>query len=294
MTDLLTTAALPDEDTTTVTLRPRYEGANIRTWIGFKHFQYLVEEAVLTWFRERGHGPSRLFHEYGLGLALVDSSIQLPAVLDMDDEVRATVTPAGPGRFAVRLVRVRDGVRVLRGRVRVALVRVADGSVPDELASLVAGSVPDDDAEPPAVGSAFTWSWRAPYFYCQFSDRVQHSGYVRAMEEVVDRFLADRGISVGRMLAERGWIPVVSRARLRMLADAWLEETVRTTFTVTEVVKERMFAARVDFAVCRDGDWVTTAQGDILHGYAVSRGPDAGRLAELDPGVVDALTGTSR
>ena len=56
---------------TALTCRPRYEGANIRTWIGFKHFMYLVEEAVLHWFRERGLGPQRLYHEYGLGLEIV-------------------------------------------------------------------------------------------------------------------------------------------------------------------------------------------------------------------------------
>ena len=32
---------------TVVHAYPAYEGANIRTWIGFKHFMYLVEQAVL-------------------------------------------------------------------------------------------------------------------------------------------------------------------------------------------------------------------------------------------------------
>ena len=43
-------------------MRPRYEGANICTWIGFKHVNYLVEEAVLAHFRSRrgaGRGAVR-------------------------------------------------------------------------------------------------------------------------------------------------------------------------------------------------------------------------------------------
>src|SRR5262249_51880992 len=77
---------------TALTCRPRYEGANIRTWIGFKQFMLLAEEAVLAWFRERGLGPQRLYHEHGLGLEIVDSSVQLPALLEVDDEVRAEVS----------------------------------------------------------------------------------------------------------------------------------------------------------------------------------------------------------
>ncbi len=291
------TQVLPAQ-ATTVTLRPRFEGANIRTWIGFKHFMYLAEEAVLAWFRERGAGPSRLYHDHGLGLVLTGSSAQLPAVLDLDDEVTAHVQPERDGRFAVRLT-ARAAVPVLRGTVSVALVRLPGLSTPDGAAVVpdgvpvvdavsgeVSGAVPADPA-----GTPFEWVWRAPYFYCQYSDRVQLSGYVRAMEEVVDRFLADRGISVGYLLRTRGWIPVVSRARVRMLGEALMEEDVRTTFTVTDILRGTMFDATVDFAVCRDGVWVPVAHGRILHGYAISRGPEAGRLAEFDAAVLAALSG---
>jgi trans-aconitate methyltransferase len=46
--------------TTSLVMRPRHEGANMRTWIGFKHFLYLAEEAVLHWFRDHGYGVQRL------------------------------------------------------------------------------------------------------------------------------------------------------------------------------------------------------------------------------------------
>jgi acyl-CoA thioesterase FadM len=291
--------------------RPRYEGANIRTWVGFKHFMYLVEEALLAWFRDQGHPAGQVFHRYGLGLEVVDSSVLLPAVLDVDDEVQAEVSELRPGRFAVRLrVNRGDGADtvVLRGKVTVALVVERDAAptepVPAELAGLVVPEVADERQDllvgpgeevgavlTAAGSSGFLWSWRIPYFYCHFSDRIQHSAYVRALEEVVDRFLADRDRSVGRMLAERAWIPVVSRARVRMLADAHMEEVVHTTFTVTDVFKATTYDARMDCYVRRGDRLVHTATARIMHGYANSRGESAGRLAELDPDTIAALTG---
>jgi acyl-CoA thioesterase FadM len=280
--------------------RPRYEGANIRTWIGFKHFMYLVEEAVLDWLRAYTPGARRLYHEHGLGVEIVDCSVLLPAVLEVDDEVRAQVTPVAPGRFTVTLHVSRDGreVPVLRGKVTIALVREADApayrpldGVPGaELLPTPVSELPPIEAET-ASQQAFRWSWQAPYFYCHFSDRVQHSGYVRALEEVVDRFLADRGISVRRLLDERGWIPVVSRARVRILAAAHMEEVVHTTFAVDDILRGTMFDGRMDCAVERGGATIPVATGRILHGYAISRGPDAGRLATLDEPVIAALTG---
>ena len=299
---------------TVVHARPSYEGANIRTWIGFKHFMYLVEQAVLQWFVDQGHGARELFHGYGLGVEIVDCSVQLPAVLEVDDDVRAEVTAAGGNRLTVQLCVVRDGadVTVLRGKVSVALVRertaaahrpapapLAGLEVPD-LAAATTVVRPDHrrlaDGQPaPALltvdPTAFVWSWRAPYFYCHFSDRVQHSGFVRALEEVVDRFLADRGISVGRMLAERSWIPVVSRARVQLIAPAHMEETVHTVFTVVDILRGVMFDARMDCYVQRGNDLVAVAAARILHGYAIAAGEGAGGLAELDTGVVRALIG---
>ncbi|HEU4426336.1 MAG TPA: acyl-CoA thioesterase [Pilimelia sp.] len=299
---MTSTLARDTGQTTTVVLRPRYEGANIRTWIGFKHFMYLAEDAVLSWFRERGLGPHRLYHQHGVGLAVVDSSLLLPAVLEVDDEVHAEVTAGDrPGRFGVRLRVHRDGADrlVSRGKLTVALVR-EDGTpgtepVPDELAPLVVdgvtGARAEPDAEPP--GTPYEWSVRAPYFYCHFSDRLQHSAYVRLLEETVDRFLHARGISVPRMLRERGWIPVVSRAHVRLLADAHMDETVHIRLAVVDVFRATTYDARMDCHVVRDGRRVPVATARIQHGYARSRGPDAGQLASLDDGVVAALLGTA-
>lgn len=293
---------------TVVSCRPGYEGANIRTWIGFKHFIYLVEQAVLQWLIDHGAGARDLFLDHGLGFEIVDCSVQLPAVLEIDDEVTAEVTGDGP-RLDVRLSVVRDGqpVTVLRGKLKAALVPEPDAParkpVPAALAALelqdlaAASTVPGGPGAAQVLAAAsgsFLWSWRAPYFYCHYSDRVQCSGFVRALEEVVDRFLADRGISVGRMLRERSWIPVVSRARIQLLAPAHMEETVHTTFTVTDILRGVMFDGRMDCFVNRGDDVVHIATAKILHGYAIAAGPGAGGLAELDADVVAALTGNAR
>jgi hypothetical protein len=92
------------------------------------------------------------------------------------------------------------------------------------------------------------------------------------------------------MLDQRGWIPVVSRARVNQFVAAEMEEIVHTAFRVTDVVRNTGFDARMDCYVLRDGVLVHTASARILHGYAISRGPGAGRLAELDPATVTALT----
>lgn len=294
--------------------RPAYEGANIRTWIGFKHFMYLVEQALLQWLRDQNTSARDLYLEHGLGFEIVDCSVQLPAVLEIDDEVRAEVSPGRGNRLAVQLSVVRDGteVTILRGKVVVALVQEQTAPqrqpAPDQLAGLevddlvkastvsaarrlqlAAGETAESVLT--ADRSSFLWSWRAPYFYCHFSDRVQHSGYVRTLEEVVDRFLADRGISVGRLLTERSWIPVVSRARVQLIEAAHMEETIHTVFTVVDILRGVIFDGRMDCYVQRGNELIPVATAQILHGYAIAAGEGAGGMATLDDEVVQALTG---
>src|SRR6266540_1554224 len=224
------------------------------------------------------------------------------------------------GRLAVQLSVNRGGaeVTVLRGKVTLALVRERTAPAHRPAPDALAGFEVADLAEASTVARAdrlrlpdrlrladgesvesvfgndprtFVWSWRAPYFYCHFSDRVQHSGFVRALEEVVDRFLADRGISVGRLLAERSWIPVVSRARVQLVEAAHMEETIHTVFTVVDILRGVMFDARMSCYVQRGAELVPVATAQILHGYAIAAGDGAGGLAELDGEVSRALTG---
>lgn len=299
------------QPTTQTLLRPRFEGANIRTWIGFKHLLYMVEEAILQWFREHGPGPQSLFHEHGLELEIMDCSAQLIALLEIDDEVIAEAAPSQGNQFAVRLLARRRGSDVVsvKAKVQLALIPEKGGAgkpLPGKMATWAFHpAVSQDDllltpgqsaasALTPAGSRAFLWPWRARYFHCHYSDRVQHSAYVRALEEVVDRFLEARGISVERMLRDYRWIPVVSRVRVTMLADAHMEETVYTTFTVDDVMKGITFDGRMDCYVQRGNRLVHTATARILHGYAISEGERAGQLTELDQATIVALTAESR
>jgi acyl-CoA thioesterase FadM len=292
--------------------RPRYEGANIRTWIGFKHLLYLVEESLLQFLRGQDVGPHRLFLEHGIGLQIIDCSVQLPHPVYIDDEIVAEVQERSQGRYRVTLRALRgdDDPVVVLARVTVAMIeeRGAPGSapLPDQLRALVIPSISalgagGDLQIPPAADArsalaaarlgATLWTWRARYFLCHYSDRVQHSAYVRALEEVVERFLAERGLSVRTMLESHGWVPVVSRARVRLFADAHMDEDVHTCFRAGEILKDMAYEGRMECYVERDGRLVHVATGEILHGYAQSNPARAGALVVLDERTRAALRG---
>ncbi|HZM75672.1 MAG TPA: hypothetical protein VFC19_08085 [Candidatus Limnocylindrales bacterium] len=292
---------------TSVIGRPRYEGSNICTWIGFKHVMYLVEEAVLAHLRDGGSVPRQLYERDALGVEIVDSDTRIATALHMDEQVRTEVVGETlTFRTASYVDRPDgDGVKTLRAAtatVRVQLVpagdvgtpRVSVPPVPVGTTMVVGRGTQGVDALiAPVVGdsNAFVWRWRIPYFYCHFSERLQHSGYLRLMEEVVDLFLAARGISIRDMLAGQRWIPVVPRAQLRILRPALMEEEIYTVLTVEDIFKDLLYTARMDCYVPRDGVLAHTATGRITHGYAevVDRG--TWRHVPFDDKTMDALRG---
>ena len=138
------------------------------------------------------------------------------------------------------------------------------------------------------------WKWRIPYFYCHFTERIQHSGYLRIMEEVVDLFLADRGISIRRMLDDQKWIPVVPQARVEILREALMEEELYTVFTVEDVFKDLTYTARMDCYVLRGDELVQTATGRITHGYARILDRHAWEVVPFDERTLAALRGEAR
>lgn len=147
----MTVTAAPTTATST-TLRPRYEGSNICTWIGFKHVNYLVEEAVLDWFRQAGTSARELFEVHGVGVDLVDVDTRILHALHMDDEVTATVTPRPAAddrlRFAVVVEVDRPEGRLKAVTSKVAVVLRTDtwhtgaptDPVPAHLAHAVTGT----------------------------------------------------------------------------------------------------------------------------------------------------------
>jgi acyl-CoA thioesterase FadM len=316
--------------TTAASLRPRYEGSNICTWIGFKHVNYLIEEAVLEHFRAAGLPARVLFEEHGLGLDLVDLDTRILHALHMDDLVDAEVVPDTKDGDAVLCVRVtltleRGGQRLkaATSKVKVSLRPTgyleAPGEPPADLAPYTVprlgahlpSAEPGDRVDPAdttalALGrgtsagdpvlerltagkNAFGWKWRIPYPYCHFTERLQMSGYLRQMEEVVDLFLADRGISIKTLLADRRWIPVVPHSRIQILDEALMEEDLYTIYTVEDVFKDFTYTSRMDCYVVRDGHLVKTATGRITHGYAVIENRRDWSLVEFDEPVLRAL-----
>lgn len=310
---------------TEVTLRPRFEGCNIGAWLGFKHLMYLMEEGVIEHFRELGFGPQRLYQDFELGLDILDSSIRINHVVSVDDRVRLTVTPAvdrtGKAIFKVhgslhealagekerpmfsgnvRVGLVPDGVSASRdwpSAIAPYVVQPGKPAVGRRIAAAFGGHGTADIASQvraelaPAGANAFVWKWRIPYPYCHYSDRLQHSGYLRLMEEVVDLFLADRGLSIRTMLDKYQWIPFVQNARVEILQDALMEEPISTVFTVTDIYKSLLYSATFDCYVERDGGLVHTARGQITHGYAHIRSRSDWGLVPFDDETLAALSG---
>jgi acyl-CoA thioesterase FadM len=298
--------------------RPRYEGSNICTWIGFKHVMYLVEEAVLDHLRQSGVVPRSLYEERGLGVDIVESDARIATALHMDDEVRTEVVsqPAdGDGALVFRTTTYAgrpDGpVKAVTAKVRVqirpadwpaaatpanatpAAATPANGRVDGERAigRGAVGTAEPDVAALVGDANAIVWRWRVPYFYCHFSQHLQHSGYLRLMEEVVDLFLDERGISIRTMLDGQRWIPVVPRANVRILAPALMEEELYTVFTVEEIFKDVTYTARMDCYVRRDGRLLHTATGRITHGYAEVLDRRDWKLVPFDSRTTAALRG---
>ncbi|MGH4032648.1 hypothetical protein ACQB60_27340 [Actinomycetota bacterium Odt1-20B] len=304
---------------TTTQVRPRYEGSNICTWIGFKHVNYLVEEAVLDHFRQSGLPARALYEEHGLGLDLVLIDSRILHAFHMDDIAEAEVVPwtketDGTIGFKVTIRFERNGetLKAVTSKVRVSLrmdtYLEAAGEIPPLLARFAVARLGDDLVREPAAAApaeqeildsltagrnAYAWKWNIPYPYCHFTERIQMSGYLRLMEEGKDRFVADRGISIKTLLDDRRWIPVVPRSDIRILDEALMEEDLYTVFTVEEVFKDFTYTSRMDFYVLRDGNLVKTATGRIVHGYAVIENRRDWSLVSLDERVVDAINGTA-
>ncbi|AQZ67826.1 unnamed protein product [[Actinomadura] parvosata subsp. kistnae] len=296
---------------TRLEIRPRYEGANIGTWIGFKHLNYLVEEAVLEHLRRTGMPVTDLYHDHGLCVDLVDIDTRILRALRVDDLATAEVSAAEPGalRFAVAIRPDAESAKAVSAKVTVALRHDPRGGesadIPPRLRPYAVDRLGDGDkavevpesADPIAFltegRNAFGWKWRIPYFYCHFTERLQMSGYLRIMEEVVDLFLADRGVSVKRLLDEQRWIPAVPHSRVTLLDEALMEEDLYTVLTVEEVYKRLTYTSRMDCYVLRDGRLVPTATGRITHGYAELAGRSEWGLVSFDDRLAGALSGAA-
>jgi len=326
----MTIALQDNKVTTIVEKRPQFEGSNICSWIGFKHVMYLAEEAVLEHLRNLGFPPRKLFEEFGLCLEIVDSSARILHALHMDDSIRIEVQQqTQPSErmmtFSVLMFVQRENkeLKAYTGRIKLlfrqdrgggefldteklptqllpyVVAEIKDAESPKRATSNIeygrgtdADNVSDDLIQKvvPEGDNAFVWKWHIPYFYCHFTERIQHSGYLRLMEEVVDLFLANRGISIRTMLDTRWWIPVVPSADVKILQEALMEETIYIVYTVENLFKNTTYTSRMDCYVKRDGTLIHTATGNITHGYAKIQNRRDWTLVEFDAETLNALT----
>ncbi|GIF02261.1 hypothetical protein [Paractinoplanes rishiriensis] len=303
-----------------MTLQPAYEGINVGTWLGFKHVNYLVEEAALGWFREQGWPATNLYHDHGLCFDVVGIDTRIVQALRLDDAVHADVRRVAdePGVLVLKaeLRTAPDGPRMVSATVRVTLRLDPRGAAvepaPEPLSAFVterlgnpAGVIPipigySDPAEALAAWHAtdgprhngIVWRSTIPYYFCHFSERMQMSGYLRLMEEAKHRFVASRGVSIKTLLDEHGWIPAVPRSRLTLLGEAEMEEELYTVYTVTEVFKRLTYTSRFDTYVRRGGYLEPTATGQITHGYAKLSGRSEWDLVSFDDRLLAALRGS--
>lgn len=309
---------------TVVPLRPQFEGANVGPWIGFKHVNYMVEEAVLAHFRQQGRDVRSLYADHGLCLEIVEIDTRIIRALRLEDEFNFHVSPSGRATGAELAfdVVVHDdqeatkATRMVVAKVTVMLRRDTRWPVPkDTPPPGTTGDAVDRIVRPkPQSGfgsgrigpparsvdnlvsgrNALVWKMRVPYFYCHFTERLQMSGYLRVMEEVVDRFLTDRGVSIRSLLDESQLIPAVPRSRISMLEEAYMDEDLHTVLVIDQVFKDLTFTATMECYVVREGELVITAVGAITHGYARLDGRASWSLARLDDRLRTALAGVGQ
>jgi acyl-CoA thioesterase FadM len=306
--------------TSRLEIRPRYEGSNICTWIGFKHVNYMVEEAVNHHVRSAGLPPGTVYETYGLCTDIVDLDTRILHAFHIDDVAVAEVSPARRAKNGELLLSVvlhvqrETLVKAVTATVRVQLRRDPRGSAAEPVPASLQPYVVDRLAAPPAwtpepTGAdpaaddlvkeltagrnAYAWKFRIPYWYCHFTERMQMSGYLRLMEEAKDRLVADRGMSIKTLLDERNLIPVVPHSRITVLDEARMEEDIYTVLTVEDVFKGFTYTSRMDTYVVRDGALLQTSTGRITHGYAVIENRRDWSLVAFDERMNKALEGRS-
>lgn len=308
-----------ENDIYNVELRPSKEGANIFLWIGFKHIIYLMEEAVLEYIKTKVGRIGDLFVNQNIAVEIVSSDIELMKVLSIDDKVRAEVQKKDNSNddellFLVNLYVHNE--RIATGKLIIVIRSVINQETSPltyekdfitfemnrsnilkepEFPSIIESStttygIPSikniADLDP---NKGFIWRKKVPYFYCHYSRKIQYSGYIRVIEEVVELYLESRGISIRYMLENRGWIPVVLKTNIDLITDVFMEEELWIVFTVVEIKLDLLYNAKFETYVKRGDRYILSSRGSILHGYADTT---TWSLASLDKKTIHALKGS--
>jgi acyl-CoA thioesterase FadM len=272
--------------------------------------------------------PRALYEDHALCFEIVASDTRILHALHMDDMVEVEVMRAdfgtGPeAMFTIIAYVTRHGGRLkavtsTMNVVLRALTEATTSALPPSLETIVTTCIRRDEQQTAvaptiagramsadcgteafaaAVGAgilsananAFVWRWRIPYFYCYYNARLRHSGYLRLMEEIVDLFLAERGISIKTMVDTKRLIPVVPHAAVSMVGEAYMEENILTVFKVDEIFKGFTYKATMDCWVERNRRLVLVQRGSITHGYAEIMNRRDWRLVPFDRQTLAAI-----
>jgi acyl-CoA thioesterase FadM len=297
--------------------RPCVEGCNVGTWLGFKHVTYLLQEGVLDWLRAHQLGMGPMFETYGLATEVVNCRVRFLKALRVNDlptvSVKSISKPSErQATFVVGISRQEGTVNLSLAQGRMNVVwrpaGVELGAVaepPEELQPFISPVQPspperlsaaDRDELPAKLRprdkiSISRWH-RVAYPQCCYTDRMQFSAYVGLLEGMVDEFLAEREVSIGTLLRERRWIPVVSRFEMEIAKPVFMEEMLLGVLSIDKVVKNLIFTARLDCYVLRQGDPLRVMTCEIDHAYLQFDSRDVGAtIVPLDGRVVQALLG---
>lgn len=288
------------------------EGANIRTWIGFKHFEYVVSDAIAEMLASRGFS-SRTLALSGVRAHVVGSKASLGNVIECGDDLTVILDServVDGDHLAIDAVIVNDTAenRALKGTYIVKVGSfVEDGLVASVTPADVLGSFATGELKKsarPRPGSlvngvdvaddVFSVNWTIPYYYCDSSRYLAYRGHVRAIESVVDDYLTHVGLFIPDILRSRAWIPVVSRYSFDVVRDVDMGTVVTTRFRVDEVLGDLVFNGSWSITAHIDGAEQIVASGVIQHGYAFSRGPLAGSMARMDSKTIADITREER
>lgn len=287
---------------------PKNEGANVENYIGFKHMTYLMEEAVISFLRDLYLSPNILYKKYGIKIIIKSLSIDILKAMNIDDFIEIDIcTSMAINEFVVKAY---DNNRIsfFKGKVGIDIEltnkNVELETLPKKVTDFLNGiletktkeSFIEKSIENNPISdlkmlykSAFIYSKRIPYYYCNYTKELHHSGYERIIEEAVDLFLEHKNLSIKSMLDKKSWIPVVSKSKVYLLNKVEIEDIVYIVFNVKNILFNRLYEAEIIFFKVIDNKLQEVAHGEISHGYSDIKDPQNPELVELDYETLKAL-----
>lgn len=289
-------------------LHPQNEGANIENYIGFKHLTYLMEEAFINYFREKYLSPNILFKKYGIKLFIKCLNIAIAKAVNVDDEIRINITSLCSNKY---LIKACDNIgnlffkgeitihvifpcanfdlKLLPPQIEQLLIDILNNENENTYIKLLVNNNCPLNVLKEQYSTAFIYKKRIPYYYCNFTNELHHSGYERIIEEAVDLYLDNRHLSIKTMLDQKNWIPVVSKSSIEIKNTVKMEDTIYIVFTIKNVIFNSIYEAEIKIFKCINDGLIEVAVGYISHGYSLIKDPQKPELVFIDKQTLNAL-----